>query len=292
MNKLLPLAFLSLFILGGCAATKSSFSKGSRKITKDTVVVTTESHQYTIVRSNINKHYTVSQDTIKRVGAPVVRRFHTLDKAYLIEVASVDGREIRRDTVSSTIKDTDMDGVPDFQDECPNRKGTYENNGCPDSVKITNPPIVKIGVVKTDTTQTNISISETDPAKAKVKKARRASAAKELAKHAHGLEYPYAIREINRSVYPQLDSIVKVMEKFPYQKFIIEGHTDNMGTLEKNQKLGLKRAENARDYFVGKGILSERLKVRSKGQAEPMSTNTTIAGRSKNRRVKVLLDEE
>ena len=290
MNKLLPFAFLSLLILEGCATTKSTFSKGSRKITKDTVVVTTESHQYTIVRSNINKHYTIARDTIKRVGEPVIRRFQSRNKAYVIEVASVDGREIRRDTVGSMIADADLDGVPDFEDECPKRKGPYSNKGCPESVQVNITKVAVISTKKTDSLQTNTT--KTDSVQTEVTKVRVASAKQELAKHAHDLEYHYARTEIRGFAHPRLDSITKVMEKYSQQKFVIEGHTDNLGYPEKNKKLGLKRAESARDYFVGKGILLERLKVKSKGQTEPIATNATAAGRSKNRRINVLLDKK
>ena len=68
------------------------------------------------------------------------------------------------------------------------------------------------------------------------------------------------------------------------------GHTDNVGTEEDNIKRGLERAKAAKQYLVDQKIDSERIKISSKGETNPIDSNSTASGRAKNRRVEVVLN--
>lgn len=68
-------------------------------------------------------------------------------------------------------------------------------------------------------------------------------------------------------------------------KVIIEGHTDNMGSLKYNMFLSKQRALAAIDYLAQKGIKRNRLKYRAFGYEKPVTTNETPEGRQLNRRV-------
>jgi outer membrane protein OmpA-like peptidoglycan-associated protein len=74
----------------------------------------------------------------------------------------------------------------------------------------------------------------------------------------------------------------------------IVGHTDSKGTEEFNYKLGLDRAENAREYFKELGVVSE-IKVASRGETEPVAPNSVNGrdnpeNRQKNRRVNFIIE--
>jgi len=70
----------------------------------------------------------------------------------------------------------------------------------------------------------------------------------------------------------------------------IQGHTDTTGSEGYNEKLGLARAEAARDYFNKKHqILLHRMNVISYGESEPIADNKTREGRSQNRRVTIVV---
>ena len=69
----------------------------------------------------------------------------------------------------------------------------------------------------------------------------------------------------------------------------VEGHTDNVGTSEKNMTLSEKRAQAVRDFLVGAGISADRITAAGKGEAEPVATNKTAAGRQQNRRVELVI---
>jgi peptidoglycan-associated lipoprotein len=66
----------------------------------------------------------------------------------------------------------------------------------------------------------------------------------------------------------------------------IEGHTDNVGTTEGNERLGLERAETVKRYLYEQHqIPLHKMNVISFGEAKPVAPNNTRDGRAMNRRV-------
>jgi len=68
------------------------------------------------------------------------------------------------------------------------------------------------------------------------------------------------------------------------------GHTDATGNADYNVVLGQNRADFAKAYLINNGIPSNKVIATSKGQTDPISTNTTAAGRSKNRRTEITIE--
>ena len=90
--------------------------------------------------------------------------------------------------------------------------------------------------------------------------------------------------ETATSVLDDLANKVKGLDKTVYLE--IEGHTDNIGSSEYNEQLGLKRAEAVRSYLADKGGLPlHAMNIISYGETKPVAENKTKDGRSKNRRV-------
>ncbi len=83
---------------------------------------------------------------------------------------------------------------------------------------------------------------------------------------------------------PALEEIVNYLKSHPSVKLEIIGHTDKGKNPEYNLELSLKRAEAVKDYFVKRGINSNRLSTKGKGSKEPIADNNTPQGRAKNRR--------
>jgi len=69
----------------------------------------------------------------------------------------------------------------------------------------------------------------------------------------------------------------------------IEGHTDSVGNDEKNMELSEKRANAVCDYLVSNGIPADRVSATGKGEADPVASNKTAAGRLQNRRVEMVI---
>jgi len=69
-------------------------------------------------------------------------------------------------------------------------------------------------------------------------------------------------------------------------KFEIEGHTDNLGTPEFNEKVCFARAEAVRQYLSERyEVAMESISVISYGLEKPVADNNTPEGRKQNRRV-------
>jgi peptidoglycan-associated lipoprotein len=69
----------------------------------------------------------------------------------------------------------------------------------------------------------------------------------------------------------------------------IQGHTDATGADAYNYRLGEARAEAVRRYLSKQGIALNRMSTISYGKDEPVDSNKTKDGRSKNRRVVVIV---
>ncbi len=83
-----------------------------------------------------------------------------------------------------------------------------------------------------------------------------------------------------------LEQIYNLLIQAEDSKLELVGHTDNTGTQENNYSLSTARAEAVKSFLIAKGIPANRFqKVDGKGQDEPSGDNSTLAGKSQNRRV-------
>ncbi|HQT82133.1 MAG: hypothetical protein B7Z60_07345 [Ferrovum sp. 37-45-19] len=69
----------------------------------------------------------------------------------------------------------------------------------------------------------------------------------------------------------------------------IVGYTDSVGSKQYNLKLSLRRAEAVKSYLVKNGLAAEMIQVSGLGMADPVDTNSTKAGRAKNRRAEIYI---
>lgn len=69
----------------------------------------------------------------------------------------------------------------------------------------------------------------------------------------------------------------------------IEGHTDAVGSPERNDIVGLRRAESVRTFFSEQGVALNRMSTISRGERSPIGSYLTAAGRAANRRVVVTI---
>lgn len=88
------------------------------------------------------------------------------------------------------------------------------------------------------------------------------------------------------------NTLAKIAEQLKGDKDVrvaIEGHTDSVGSDEKNMELSEKRANAVRDYLVSNGVPADRVSAAGKGEADPVASNKTAAGRLQNRRVELVI---
>lgn len=87
-----------------------------------------------------------------------------------------------------------------------------------------------------------------------------------------------------------LETIYNLLIQAEDTKLKLEGHTDDTGSAETNYDLSKKRAQAVVNFLRGKGIPQSRFQsVVGKGEDEPLESNSTNAGRAKNRRVVITL---
>jgi outer membrane protein OmpA-like peptidoglycan-associated protein len=67
--------------------------------------------------------------------------------------------------------------------------------------------------------------------------------------------------------------------------FLIEGHTDTLGSDEYNFDLSQRRAEKVRTFLASQGIMSDRLHVKGVGESKPLVSEGGIDEQATNRRV-------
>ena len=74
----------------------------------------------------------------------------------------------------------------------------------------------------------------------------------------------------------------------PYVRIEVNGHTDDVGSDEYNEKLSERRATTVEDYLLSQGVPRDQLAiVKGFGKAAPLMEGTTDEARAKNRRVEV-----
>jgi outer membrane protein OmpA-like peptidoglycan-associated protein len=82
-----------------------------------------------------------------------------------------------------------------------------------------------------------------------------------------------------------LDKLIPVFNEYADTNITIFGYTDSTGSADYNLKLSGERAASVKNYLASKGLAATRFNVTGLGIADPIASNDTPDGRSKNRRV-------
>ena len=98
--------------------------------------------------------------------------------------------------------------------------------------------------------------------------------------------------ELKTESLSEIDRLITLLIKNPLLKIEISGHTDNVGTKEYNQNLSLLRAKAVYEYLIVKGINKNRLSYIGYGMSQPIDSNDTPDGQTKNRRTEFKVVEK
>jgi len=90
----------------------------------------------------------------------------------------------------------------------------------------------------------------------------------------------------------KLARIAGIVLNYPGLRLEAEGHTDNVGSADFNQKLSEQRAYSVRDYMVSQGIPVSSITAVGKSFTMPVASNDTPQGRQQNRRVELIVSGE
>ncbi|MCQ2096553.1 MAG: OmpA family protein [Fibrobacter sp.] len=174
--------------------------------------------------------------------------------------------------------DEDKDGVPDNRDQCPlTPKGApVDTTGCPlDSDKDGVPDYQD----KCPNTLRGVKVD---------KKGCPVNKRENLDLLKKGINFKTGSTALTKASFKTLDDIYALLLKFQEVNLEIQGHTDNVGKDDANQKLSQGRAQSAVDYLIKKGVAAERLRAAGYGASKPIADNKTKKGRAQNRRVELV----
>jgi len=98
--------------------------------------------------------------------------------------------------------------------------------------------------------------------------------------------------ELLPASFPELERLAKIMVQNPKMRILLQGHTDNVGSVPSNMTLSNNRAGAVKKFLVEKGIVDARIQTKGFGQSKPIESNNTEEGRAKNRRVECIILEK
>ncbi|HVW62323.1 MAG TPA: OmpA family protein [Puia sp.] len=110
-----------------------------------------------------------------------------------------------------------------------------------------------------------------------------------VSSRSYHIEFETGSAIIRPSSYRTLDEIFESAVVAEGLKLGVYGHTDNHGSDAVNIPLSEKRAAAVKDYLIRKGLQETRIESRGFGSAKPVADNGTEEGRSRNRRVEIVL---
>jgi outer membrane protein OmpA-like peptidoglycan-associated protein len=85
----------------------------------------------------------------------------------------------------------------------------------------------------------------------------------------------------------KLEPLAALLASNPVYQILIEAYTDSKGDEVSLQQLTQERARVLSDRFQSGGVEPARIQANGMGASNPLAPNTTVAGRSKNRRVEI-----
>jgi OOP family OmpA-OmpF porin len=152
--------------------------------------------------------------------------------------------------------DTDGDGILDGMDNCPNSAAgaRVDDSGC---------EISAMEYEMLDTGRVRVN----------------------------GGEFASGKAEQHTTSYSVVDEAGEVLSRWSQLTVEIGGHTDSKGKASSNRSLSERRAQAVADYILWRfpQVSSNQIRVRGYGEEQPVSTNSTVEGRQKNRRVELLV---
>ncbi|WP_346730630.1 OmpA family protein [Caballeronia sp. dw_19] len=84
-----------------------------------------------------------------------------------------------------------------------------------------------------------------------------------------------------------LDEFVSAAQGVTLRQVAVAGYTDSTGSATHNRQLSQRRAESVMQYLKSHGLRSQNYTAQGFGAANPVASNSTVAGRAKNRRVEI-----
>ncbi|ROL83802.1 hypothetical protein BLX41_00315 [Pseudomonas protegens] len=97
------------------------------------------------------------------------------------------------------------------------------------------------------------------------------------------------VETLNQASTEIVQRIGKALLSVDIQKVRVDGHTDASGKEAYNVQLSVRRAKSVVKVLTQVGMREENIQLRGLGSSEPVASNSTVAGRTENRRVSIVV---
>ncbi len=173
------------------------------------------------------------------------------------------------------VLDSDHDGVPDAEDDCPGTVVTEDmeisERGC------------EVITVKDSDGDMVADADDQCPNTPEGAKVDSTGCAVLMTIDVH---FDTNSAKIKPESYEKIKLYARYLKDQPEGTIVtIVGHTDNTGNEKWNKKLSYKRALAVRDAILKEGLDWRMVKARGAGSSQPIADNTTAQGRAQNRRI-------
>lgn len=183
--------------------------------------------------------------------------------------------------------DNDRDGIADADDRCPTqaetRNGVEDEDGCPETDSDADGYIGEADQCP-DAPETPNDFEDDDGCPDEVP-----DEVAQFTGVVEGVSFQTGSANLLRGSFSVLDRAVRVLEDHPSLRLEIRGHTDSSGNPRRNLRLSEDRADTVRRYLISRGIERSRLESVGVGDEEPIADNSTRSGRARNRRTEFRL---
>ena len=208
--------------------------------------------------------------------------------------------------------DSDLDGIPDYLDDCPQIAGLRFFQGCPD----TDGDGVKDELDKCPDTPENLLVTPdgcpldidldgiydyedkcpTIPGKESnngCPEEEKGEPTEDMrdwfALVSENIHFEYNKSELTAESMKTLNDIIIILDKHIDYKLEISAFADSRGREAYNLDLSEKRAKVTKDYIISQGIDENRISAMGYGESEPIATNMYEWGRRINRRIEFVV---
>ncbi|WP_294033640.1 OmpA family protein [uncultured Moraxella sp.] len=104
------------------------------------------------------------------------------------------------------------------------------------------------------------------------------------------ITFAYDDATLNPSFMGSLNQLAQTMKQYDQTTIVVAGHTDSNGSDAYNMNLSKQRALSVANYLVSQGVSASRIQAVGYGEAQPVASNATDAGRAQNRRVELTIN--
>jgi OOP family OmpA-OmpF porin len=186
--------------------------------------------------------------------------------------------------------DRDGDGIPDEFDKCPDqaedKDGIDDEDGCPE-VDADNDGIPDVK----DACPKEPGQPDPDPKKNGCPKFIHVEGSNVMI--LQQVHFATGSATILPDSFPMLGEIAQLLKaRAEIKKMMIEGHTDNRGAEAMNLDLSKRRAASVKSWLIQRGIDPARLDSEGYGMTRPIQSNDTNEGRQANRRVEFKITDD